>query len=164
MKRGMWWPIGITGVLAATVAANIWVMVIANDDPSFAIEPDYYRKALAWDTTLAETRHNAALGWRLTPAMGPIASDGSALLTVRLTDSTGSGLAGAAVHVAALHVARASDVHQVTLADSGGGEYAARLDARRPGQWELRFDATVGSRRFTQTDRVEAIGVRVELR
>ena len=26
MKRGAWWPIGITTVLATTVAANIWVM------------------------------------------------------------------------------------------------------------------------------------------
>jgi nitrogen fixation protein FixH len=152
----MWWPIGITGVLAATVAANIWVMVVANGDPSFAIEPEYYRKALAWDTTLAESRHNAALGWRLTSAMGPIAPDGGVLLTARLTDSTGAGLAGAVVHVAALHVGRASDVHRVVLADSGDGTYVARLDARRPGQWELRFDATSGSERFTQVARVEA--------
>ena len=33
MKRGAWWPIGITTVLATTVAANLWVMRIANDDP-----------------------------------------------------------------------------------------------------------------------------------
>jgi nitrogen fixation protein FixH len=156
VKRGIWWPIGITGVLAATVAANIWVMVVANEDPSFAIEPDYYRKALAWDTTLAESRRNATLGWRLTSAMGPIAPDGGVLLTARLTDSTGAGLAGAVVQVAALHVGRAADVHRVALADSGRGDYAARLDARRPGQWELRFDATLGSERFTQVSRVEA--------
>ena len=49
MKRGGWWPIAITGVLAATVAANIWVAKIASDDPSFAIEQDYYRKAITWD-------------------------------------------------------------------------------------------------------------------
>lgn len=156
MKRGMWWPIAIAGVLATTVAANIWVVIIANDDPSFVIEPDYYRKALAWDTTLAEARHNAALGWRLTPVLGPIGHDGVALLRARLTDSTGAAIGGAVVHVAALHVARASAVHEVTLTDSGRGEYAARLDARRPGQWELRFDATVGGQRFTQVDRVEA--------
>lgn len=160
MKRGAWWPIGIAGVLAATVAANIWVMVIANDDPSFAIEPDYYKKALAWDTTLAEARHAAALGWRLAPSFGPMAPDGSVLLTARLTDSTGAAVAGAVVRVAALHVSRASDVHRVTLTDSGRGEYAARLDARRAGQWELRFDATLGRERFTQVNRVEALAAR----
>ena len=54
MKRGMWWPIGITTVLATTVAANLWVMRLANEDHSFAIEPDYYRKAIMWDSTLAQ--------------------------------------------------------------------------------------------------------------
>ena len=32
MKRGMWWPIGLTGVLATTVVANIWVAVMANHE------------------------------------------------------------------------------------------------------------------------------------
>ena len=151
MKRGMWWPIGLTGVLAATVAANIWVAVIANDDPSFAIEPDYYKKAVAWDTTLAQARHNALLGWRLTTAMSAIASDGSSLLSARLTDSTGSAISGAVIRVAALAVARASDVHDMTLTPSdSSGNYAVRFDARRAGEWELRFDATLGAEHFTQ--------------
>src|SRR4051812_9143310 len=126
----MWWPISLAGVLATTVAANIWVAVIANDDPSFAIEPDYYRKAVEWDTALAQGRHNALLGWRLTPTMGAIASDGSALLSAQLTDSTGAAISGAVIRVAALHIARASDVHEATLAPSGAGTYAVRLEAR----------------------------------
>lgn len=155
MKRGMWWPIAVAGVLATTVAANIWVMIIARGDPSFAIEPDYYQKALAWDTTVAQEQRNAALGWHLTPAMGPIASDGRALITARLTDSTGAGIPDAVVRVSALAIARAADVRQVTLVSEGAGEYGARFEAQRAGQWELRFDATVGAERFTQTARVD---------
>ena len=154
MKRGAWWPISLAGVLAITVAANIWVAVIANDDPSFAIEPDYYKKAVAWDTTLAQARHNAVLGWRLTPTMGAIASDGSSLLSAQLTDSTGSAISGAVIRVTALAVARASDIHEVTLAPSGAGTYAVRLEARRAGEWELRFDATRGAEHFTQVSRL----------
>ena len=41
MKRGIGWPIAVTAILGATVAANIWVAVIANDDPSFAVEHDF---------------------------------------------------------------------------------------------------------------------------
>ena len=155
MKRGGWWPIAITGALAATVGANIWVMVIASDDPSFAIEPDYYRKALAWDTTMAQAAHNAALGWRITPAMGPIARDGRAIVTARLTDSTGAVIRDAVVHVSALPIARSTAVQQIVLVPDGDGEYAAQFDARRPGQWELRFDAAVGRDRFTQVSRVD---------
>lgn len=155
MKRGMWWPIGITGVLATTVAANIWVAVLANDDPSFAIEPNYYEKAVAWDTTLAQSRRNAMLGWRLTPTVGPIGTDGRAVLTAYLTDSAGAAIPDAVVRVAALAVARASDVHEATLVPAGAGEYTTRLEASRAGQWELRFDATSGSDHFTQVDRVD---------
>ena len=156
MKRGAWWPIGITAVLATTVGANIWVMVIAGGDPSFAVEPDYYRKAIAWDTTMAQAQRNAVLGWHLTSTMGPIASDGYSLVTARLTDSAGAGIPNAVVRLAALPIARAKDVREATLVPDGSGAYVVRLDARRPGQWELRFDAVVGSERFTQVARVEA--------
>ena len=45
MKPGAGWPIGIAIVLAATVVGNLVMMRVAGDDPSMAIEPDYYRKA-----------------------------------------------------------------------------------------------------------------------
>ena len=63
MKPGMGWPIGVTVILGATIAVNLWVMKIANSDPSFAIEPDYYRKAVHYDSTMAQQRLNASLGW-----------------------------------------------------------------------------------------------------
>lgn len=157
MKRGAWWPIGIATVLATTVAANIWVMRIASDDPSFAIEPDYYRKAIAWDSTLAQERRDSVLAWRLTPELRVVTTAGKARLTALLTDSAGAPISGAVVKVSALPVARANEVHEVTLAAAGSaGEYAAELDSRRQGQWELRFDVRAGSTHFTEVARVEA--------
>jgi nitrogen fixation protein FixH len=156
VKRGAWWPIAITTVLATTVAANLWVMRIANDDPSFAIEPDYYKKAIAWDSTLAQARENVLLGWRLSPELGIVAATGKTRISATLTDSLGTPISGAVVKVAALPVARANEVHEVTLAAAGAGEYAAQLDARRQGQWELRFDVRAGSTHFTEVARVEA--------
>ena len=156
MKRGTWWPIGITTVLATTVAANLWVMRIANDDPSFAIEPDYYQKAITWDSTLAQARQDSILGWRLTPRLQAVTATGKTQIRATLTDSSGTPISGAVVKVAAVPVARASEVHEATLVAAGAGEYAAQLDARRLGQWELRFDVRAGSTRFTEVARVEA--------
>ena len=157
MKRGSGWPIGITAVLATTVAANIWVAAIASDDPSFAIEQDYYKKAITWDSTLAQARTNAVLGWRLTPTLGPIGTDGRARLQATLTDSTGAPITDARVRVSALQLSRANDVHQATLvASATGGVYESDMPARLPGQWELRFDVTAGSSHFTDVVRVEA--------
>ncbi|HTK52400.1 MAG TPA: FixH family protein [Gemmatimonadaceae bacterium] len=156
MKPGAWWPIGITGVLATTVAANLWVMRIANDDPSFAIEPDYYQKAITWDSTLAQARQDSILGWRLTPRLEVVAATGKTRISATLTDSSGMPIAGAVVRVSALPVARASEVHEATLAAAGVGEYSGQLDAQRQGQWELRFDVRAGSARFTDVVRAEA--------
>jgi nitrogen fixation protein FixH len=156
MKRGTWWPIGISVVLGATVAANIWVAKIANDDPSFAIEQDYYQKAISWDSTLAQADRNTQLGWRLTPELGPIGANGRVRVSAKLTDSTGAPISAATVRVSALQVARANQVHEATLAAVGGGEYDAQIDARLPGQWELRFDVRAGSAHFTDVARVEA--------
>jgi len=154
MKRGQWWPIAITGILATTVGANIWMITIANADPSFAIEKDYYRKALAWDTTLAQAERNAKLGWRLTATMAPTA-DGGTVIAARLTDSLGVALTGATMRVTALPIARATEAHEMLVAPAGRGEYSARLGPTRGGQWELRFDATIGTERFTQLSRLD---------
>lgn len=156
MKRGAWWPIGITTVLATTVAANLWVMRIANDDPSFAIEPDYYRKAVTWDSTLAQERQDSILGWHLKSTVGIVAGTGKTRISAILTDSLGTPISGAMVKVAALPVARASEVHEATLAEASAGEYSGQLDAQRQGRWELRFDVRAGSTRFTEVARVDA--------
>lgn len=163
-SRGLGWPIGMAVILAITVSANLYVYHLANDDPSFAVEPDYYQKAVHWDDELAQRRHNAELGWRATTAL-TAAADGGAELRVRLTDSAGAPLAGATVRVEAFAIDRASQVATLTLAadtgsDAGsdaGGAYAARLSVARRGRWELRLEAVRGAERFTSVERVESM-------
>lgn len=155
MKRGMMWPIAVAAILGTTVAGNFVVLYLANDDPSFAIEPDYYAKALRWDDEMAQERRNAELGWRLAPTLGPV-TGGGATLTVRLTDAAGAPLRGATLRVAALHLAHAAAIERATLVAGAGGEYTVRLPVAHDGQWELRFEATRGAERFTAVRRVDA--------
>ena len=155
MKRGAWWPIGIASVLAITVGANFWVLAVASDDPSFAVEPDYYQKALHWDDEMAQQERNASLKWQLTPALAPFGSRG-AVLTVHLADSTGAALTGVKVTVAALANARANRVVDATLVAGPHDSYAVVLPISRAGEWELRFEAIRGADRFTAVRRVEA--------
>jgi nitrogen fixation protein FixH len=154
-RRGLRWPIAVAAILAATVGANIYVAVLANDDPSFAIEPNYYQRAIHWDDEMAQARRNDALGWHLAPTLAPIAG-GRALLVVRLTDAGGATIQDAAIRVAAFHNARAGDVRDADLHPRGDGSYAAAIAMQRAGQWELHFQATRGSDRFTALERVEA--------
>lgn len=154
MKRAHLWPLAMTAILAGTVAMNIAVMVIAADDPSFAIERDYYARAVSWDSTVVQEARNRALGWRLVPTLSAFADDG-AVLRVSVRDATGAAIADARVHVSALFVARANDVIELPLAPDGAA-YAARLPVARGGAWELRFVVERGGHRFTSTQRLEA--------
>jgi nitrogen fixation protein FixH len=156
MKASTRWPLGIALVLGVTVAANLVLYYVAGADPSFAIEPNYYAKALAWDSTLAQDNHNAALGWRLAPALAAFAPGSGARLSVTITDSTGAPITDAVVKVAALYNARAGTVLEVTLPWDGHG-YSAMLPVAHAGQWELRFSVTRGTDRFTSSARIDAV-------
>ena len=52
--KGWYWPVVIVSLLVGGAAANIGFMIVANRDPTFAVEPDYYRKAVDWDRTMAQ--------------------------------------------------------------------------------------------------------------
>lgn len=154
--RALRWPIGVTLVLGAVVASNIWVAVKAGSDPSFAIEPDYYKKAVAWDSAMAQERANSALGWRVASSLSSYSRDSGAALRVTVTDSAGHPVRGARVTVAAMFNARASSVFTAQLEPDGHDAYITRLPVDRAGVWELRFDLTRNADRFTTVARMEA--------
>ena len=156
MKRGWGWPASVAVILGVTVGLNIWVYRVANDDPSFAVEPDYYRKAVDWDSTLAQRRQNLVLGWQLSSRLDAFTSRSGALLQVTLTDAAGAPIRDATVRVAAFFNARANDIIDSALTRDSAG-YAVRLPVHHGGVWELQFDVRRGTQRFTATSRVEAV-------
>lgn len=146
-ERGLHWPIAMAALLLASVAFNVVFIVVASRDASFAVERDYYRKALAWDATMAQDRRNAALGWRLDAGLAGEA--GGARVGVRLADREGRPLSGAVVHLEAFHNARAGEVLSMPLAPRAAGEYEGVLPGARPGRWELRLRAEYRDETFT---------------
>ena len=147
--RGWMWPAALAGLLAASAAGNIAFMIVANRDASFAVERDYYKKAVEWDRAMAQQAANAELGWQATARLEPTAG-GTARLVVRLRDAAGAPLDGAAVEAEAFASARARDVHALVLDSQGGGVYGGTLPTPRSGVWEVRVVVTRDGRRFTQ--------------
>ena len=156
MKKGLGWPVAMATILAITVGANIWVMRIASADPSFAIEPDYYARAVRWDSTMAQERRNHALGWTVTPVLGAFDPRRGATLRVVVTAPDGARISDATVQVAAFAVARSARRVDVALAPAGGG-YDALVPVTHGGAWELRLDVRRGADRMVVTRRVEAV-------
>jgi nitrogen fixation protein FixH len=157
MRAAKLWPLAVVAVLVVTIGANVLIYYLARDPGAAVVERDYYRRAVGWDSTMAQARRNAALGWRLEAGLGTVTPAG-ATLTVRLTDRAGAPLAGAVVRVEAVHNRDAAHPVAAALAPGGDGAYAATLPLRRLGMWELRFEVTRGAERFTQSLRREAAG------
>lgn len=155
MKDGRAWPWALGLILALTVAGNIWVMRVAGGDPSFAIEPDYYQQAVDWDSTMAQSARNTALGWVLSARLGSPGTDGGAEVIATLRDADGVPVLGATMRVAASHNARGAEILTAELTPSEDGRYTATIPAARRGLWELRFEAQRSGDQFTATIRAD---------
>ena len=149
MNLARLWPIAIVAVLALTVGANGWILYVANRDPNAAaLESDYYRKAVAYDSTLAQARRDSALAWRLDATPGRFDAAGTPL-TITLADGGGRALAGARVRLEAIHNLDGGRTVAATFVTDAGGRATARVPLHHAGLWELRFDARAGGARFT---------------
>ncbi len=149
--RGWYWPVVIVVLLVGSAGANIGFMIVANRDASFAVEPDYYRKAVEWDRAMAQEARNAELGWTVSARLEPAAADRARLVTA-VRDRAGAALTGAAVRVEAFPSARAREIASFALEPTGdAGVFAATLPSGRPGLWELRVRVTRGGEVFTRT-------------
>lgn len=155
MKKGWYWPWIIIALLVATAAGQGVMLYAATHDPSMAIEPDYYRKAVDWDTQMAQDAANRSLGWTARASIGGVDASGSEVV-VALADAEGLPVAGARVRVAAIHNLDGARHVEGTLTEGAGRTYTARLPLHRAGLWELRVDAVRGADRFTASLRAEA--------
>lgn len=140
--RAVAWPFAMVAVLALTVAANGFMLYEANRGQA-AVEPDYYRKAIGWDETMAQARANAALGWRASVALGA-----NGALTVGLSGADGIPIVDATVSIEGFPIAWEDGAFEAVLAPVAGG-YGGTVRLGRPGLHEVRLTVTRGADRFT---------------
>jgi hypothetical protein len=154
VKKGAVWPWLIAGALALHVVVSLIVVVFATSDPSYAVEEDYYQKAIDWDLKRAQDRTNENLGWFFEFDVAPPARPGDQpRLEVTLADGDGAPLTGATVAVEAFHNTRSGDILRAVLTPSDKpGVYYATLPMRHNGRWELRFTVDQGGRRFSHNE------------
>jgi nitrogen fixation protein FixH len=159
VRKGWYWPLLVVGLLASGVGSNLYFMGRALSDPSFAVEPDYYAKAVAWDAHQEQARENAELGWSLVLTVGPAdLATGRARVVAQLADRDGRPVPGLAVGLEAFHNARAADVVRGSLTETPAHDYAGELAVLRPGLWEFRIAAERGAETFTAVVEQDAPG------
>ena len=151
IKPGALWPAVIAGALGLHVVGSLVMVYFATSNESYAVEPDYYRKALAWDEKRAQDRHNAELGWRLDFTVEPATAGRDPIVRVELSTVDGGPLTDASISVEAFANARRDDVLTAGLTETDAG-YQAAMPMRRDGLWEFRFTVTRGDDLFTYRD------------
>jgi nitrogen fixation protein FixH len=128
------------------------VALVATRDPSFAVTPDYYEQAVAWDATQAAKRHSAQLGWKLqiTPADE---ADALARRTVTFTliDAVTTPVAKAKIDVICFHHSRANQAERFTLTTDDEGKASRAIPIRHAGFWDFQCKASAGEKTFTTT-------------
>ena len=154
MKPGAAWPWIIGGALALHVVVSLVVVFVATSDPSYAVEEDYYQKALAWDERRAQDRTNDALGWQFEFTVTPPDLPGDQpQIEVALQDEAGTPVSGATISIEAFHNSRSDDILRTNLAATAEpGLYSTTIPMRHNGRWEMRFVVERGNERFTHSE------------
>ncbi len=126
--------LGFFGVLITV--NGIFVVSAVKSFPGEDV-PKSYLQGLSYNETLAAREAQAALGWAA--QAGTVELPGGPTLLVRLSDAEGAPLAGLEVEAELRGLAREDADRVLTLAPSGAGDYAARLDGMPAGIWEARI-------------------------
>lgn len=152
-RGGRFWSLVPVVLIVAMVLGLGSLALIATDDPSFAVEKDYYKKAVAWDEAREQAAENARLGWKVELSTEP---HGKELRVVaRVKDARGAPIQGAAVALEAFANARASRVVTARLEGAEDQSYRGDVALTQAGLWEFRFSVEARGRRFTEVVRQE---------
>ena len=153
---GTFWAWVPAGLLAIMLLGLGTLAYIAIDDPGFALEPNYYEKAVQWDRSLAEARESHALGFRIEPTHALLlGADGVIEVELTLRDRLGSAVSGAELSLEAFPNAAAQKIERHKLRETSPGTYRTQLRGGGSGLWELRCKVSYGTARFQQVLRLE---------
>jgi hypothetical protein len=150
---------------------SVWIgtAVVAINDPSMSVLPDYHQQALRWDEVQQERAASDRLGWQVRLGLEPLGSQEvfSGVLAkppgrpismafVTLVDTAGLPVAGASGTLRYYPHARVKRVEQVDLFEQSPGVYRVpvTMDAAGLWQWDLKMQR--GDQRFVWSKIVRA--------
>lgn len=136
-------------LLAANFLFAASAVQLALRDHGTAAEPDYYRKALAWDEAHAARTAGERLRWTVSPSL-VIEEGGRLRLELAIADKYGIPIDGALVRVEAIPVRAADLAASARAIERAPGAYEARFPIGASGQYEFRISIERGSDRLEE--------------
>jgi nitrogen fixation protein FixH len=147
----------VVGFLALQVGLGVVSVVLATNDQTWSVVPDYHRGAMAWDEQRAAQRASDELGWRHEVSVDPVVDgEGNRTLRVKLFDKSGEAIDADRVDATVFHHARGTNVRRCSLSRGAKpGTYEAGVPMLRPGLWEIRLSVERGNDRWLTTMQTE---------
>lgn len=124
------------GFFGLIFAVNGYFLYSALSTNTGLVANEPYRKGLAYNQRIAAEERQAALGWS---HIIDLASDGK--LAVRLTDKSGSAVAGLKLTAVVQRPATQTFDHNLQLAETAPGVYSAAAGNLESGNWVVSFEA-----------------------
>lgn len=148
------WAFVPAAMLSCTIVGAVLVVTLAvNDRGATAAEPDYYRKATAWDRWKEQLARNGALRWVVTPEFVPAAGGtGLARLELSVADKHAVPIEHAVVRAEVVPIRDADSRVDLALPEVSPGRYGADVPLRLGGLWEIRTTVEWKGQRYV--DRV----------
>jgi nitrogen fixation protein FixH len=147
--RRSWIPwIFVAGMLTVVAVNAVLITAALSSFPGLVV-PRPYDRGIAYNDELRRSRGQAALGWSVVPRHD------HDRLTVRITTEAGAPIDGLTVRATLSRPLEAGPPITAELLPSAEG-YAAALTLPKPGQWELRLEASGAAGAYTATWRLHA--------
>jgi nitrogen fixation protein FixH len=161
LKSGKQWPLIVIGILGVSFTVCGITIYAAVSDASFALESDYYEKAVVWDETMEARRASEALGWIAAITVSDADQHtGKRWLSVSVTSEEGEPVAIENVHAVAFHHARRAEAREVALRQIRPGVASGELGHGADGLWQVRLRVERGGDVFLDTQDVWSEGSR----
>ena len=123
---------------------TIYFAINASDP---GVEPNYYEKALDWDTTAAQLQLNKDLGWSLTSAS--VTHETGRTIVIDIADDQARPLQIAAVSAHVFANTHASERLDVLFVETDPGRYESVVPITHAGNWTIRVRAEARGEVFT---------------
>lgn len=137
-RRGLFWMLVPLGLLLVSVSGWLYMVAIAVDDPGFAVETDYYKKASNYDDVMAQEAENTRLGWTAEVLGFSWLPNGDARLTLRVAGGDMAAPEVLSVSAEAFPVARSTRMQSLRFEQKARGIFTALVVRPRVGVWEVR--------------------------
>ena len=139
----------IIGLLVGNAVAVFALMRVSAGEARRRVLPDYYERAAAWDSTMAERQASDALGWKVDVTVA------GRELTLTVSDRGGAPVADAAVELVAVPRGRVDQTIKAAAVAVAPGVYRVSLVGERGGLHDVAVRIQRGADRFVGDRLVE---------